>query len=220
MKREMLEWFHCESWEGDKKVLLVGDSIVWGSHKMVEQILPDGIAVTTIVTSLGVDEARFVKGLDLFANIDEKEYAIVYFNNGLHPHGQTADEYEKNYKKVIIELMKLIPSKKWILGLSTPISEDPNDPTDHSAPITDGNESPLKKKNDLVIEYNKRVRKIADELGVEYYDAYALMEDKTALKIDPYHYNEEGRRFFAQALSDVIVANLDYATSLYQSQNS
>ena len=209
MKREMLEWFHCEAWEGDKKVLLVGDSIIWGSHRMVEKLVPKGLAVTTVVTSLGVDEPRFVKGLDLFANIDDVEYELVYFNNGLHPHGQTADEYEQNYKKVVLELMKLIPSKKWMLGLSTPISEESGDPSEHSMPITDSDVSEIKKKNALVIEYNERVRKIADELGMEYYDAYTLMESKSALKTDPYHYNEEGRIFFAEAISNIIASNIN-----------
>lgn len=199
MARERMEWTHYESWEGDRKVLAVGDSIVWGAHKYMESQLGE-LALTTVVSAHGVNEEQFQRSVAMLATLNDEEYEVVYFNNGLHTRGQTPSEYAANYEKTLRELMRLIPAKKWILGLSTPISNKQTDKWDNTTPISNQEYRTLEEANALVIEFNEKVKEIAEKLDLPYYDAYSLMADKNDLKIDPYHYNADGRRIFAEAV--------------------
>ena len=205
MSREKLEWTHYESWEGDKKVLLIGDSIIWGSHSYAEKILAEKFALTTVVSAHGVNEAQFFKSVSMLATLNDSSYEAVYFNNGLHTRGQTADEYAENYETVLTALMEAIPAKKWILGLSTPISNMQTDIWDNTAPITEQEIKSLKERNELVLAYNEKVKAIAQKKGLPYYDAYALAKDYNHLKIDPYHYNKEGRKLIAEGICGYIL---------------
>lgn len=205
MSREKLEWTHYESWEGNKKVLVIGDSIVWGSHSFIETLLPEDLALTTVVSAHGVNEEQFFKSVSTLATLNDSFYEAVYFNNGLHPRGQSAEEYAKNYENVVTELIKVIPARKWLLGLSTPISSMQTDVWDNSTPITDKTINSLRERNDLVIEYNKKVKEIAHKLNLPFYDAYELVKDLNDLKIDPYHYNEDGRKIIAEGICGAIL---------------
>lgn len=208
MSREKLEWTHYESWEGDKKILVVGDSIIWGAHSYIEKLLDGKFGLTTVVSAHGVNEEQFLRSVSMLATLNDTYYEAVYFNNGLHPRGQTADEYAKNYEKVVAELMKAIPAGKWILGLSTPISNKQTDKWDNTVPITDKEKLSLKERNELVLEYNEKVREISAKLGVPCYDAYSLIESRDDLKIDPYHYNREGRELIAEAICECILKEI------------
>lgn len=208
MSRERLEWIHYESREGDKKILVVGDSIIWGAHSYIEKIIEGKFGLTTVVSAHGVNEEQFLKSVSMLATLNDSYYEAVYFNNGLHPRGQTADEYAKNYERCVAELIKAIPAGKWILGLSTPISNKQTDKWDNTAPITDKEKRSIEERNELVLEYNEKVREIADRLGLPCYDAYALVEGSDDMKIDPYHYNQEGRRLIAKGICDCILGEL------------
>ena len=209
MSRERLEWTHYESWEADRKVLFVGDSIIWGARTYIEKILPEGIGSTVLVTVHGVNEEQFVRSVSMLATLNDKEYEAVYFNNGLHPRGQTAEEYAENYERVVRELMGAIPTKKWILGLSTPISNKQTDIWDNTTPITEKEKIDLKERNDLVLEYNEKVKEIAQRLGLPYYDAYSLIDGRDDLKVDPYHYNQEGRELIAKGICEAVMRAVD-----------
>ena len=204
MSREQLEWTHYESWESDKKVLCIGDSIVWQARSYIEKILPKDIGLTTVVTAHGVNEEQFLKSVPALATLNDTYYEVVYFNNGLHTRGQSADEYAANYEKALLELMKAIPAGKWILGLSTPISNIQTDKWDNTTPISNQEIESLKERNDLVLEYNEKVKGIAAKLGLPCYDAYSLIEGRDDLKTDPYHYNKEGRQMIAEGICECI----------------
>lgn len=204
MSRERLEWIHYESWEAEKKVLFVGDSIVWGARSYIEKMLPEGVGTTVLVTAHGVNEEQFVRSVAMLATLNDPFYEAVYFNNGLHPHGQTAEEYAENYERVVTELIKAIPAKKWILGLSTPISNKQTEIWDNTAPITEKEKISLKERNDLVLEYNEKVKEIAQRLGLPYYDAYGLVDGRDDLKTDPYHYNSEGKELIASGICGAV----------------
>ena len=200
MRKEKLEWTHYESRDGDKKILAIGDSIIWGSHALIEQVLPEGYGLTTIATSDGVNEDNYVRCVSALATANDTYYEAVYFNNGLHIRGQNADEYEENYEKAVTELMKAIPAKKWILGLSTPIQGKPASNTDNEAPISNQDEKSIIALNAIIIEFNERVKKIAARLDLPCYDAYSFIEKRNDLKTDNYHYNLEGRQLIADAI--------------------
>ena len=205
MSREELEWTHYESREGDKKVLMVGDSIIWGARSYSEKILQKKFGLTTVVSAHGVNEAQYLKSVPVLATLNDSFYEVVYFNNGLHTRGQTADEYAENYEKTLTALMEAIPAKKWILGLSTPISNMQTEIWDNTTPITDQEKRSLEELNDLALAYNEKVKEIALRKGLPYYDAYSLIRDRNDLKIDPYHYNQEGRKLIAEGICGFIL---------------
>lgn len=206
--REKTEWIHYESQEGNKKILIIGDSILWGSHRYIEKALPDGFALTTVTTAHGVSDEQFVGSIAMLATLNDTDYEAVYFNNGLHARGQSAEEYERNYDRVLNELTEAIPAKKWILGLSTPISDKQTDAWDHTAPIDNRQIESLQKANELVREFNEKVIRIAKQRGLPYYDAYAFMEGRNELKVDPYHYSLEGRELLANAVCTYILKEI------------
>ena len=210
MSREKLEWTHYESWEADRKVLFVGDSIIWGARSYIEKILPEGVGSTVLVTAHGVNEEQYLRSVSMLATLNDPYYEAVYFNNGLHPRGQTAEEYAENYERVVRELMKAIPAGKWILGLSTPISNKQTEIWDNSTPITEKEKISLNERNELVLEYNEKVKEIAQRLGVSCYDAYELIDGRDDLKTDPYHYNKEGRELIAKGICEAIVNVSNY----------
>ena len=205
MSREQLEWTHYESWEGERKVLVIGDSIVWGAHSYIEKMLPQGLGLTTVVSAHGVNEEQFFKSVSMLATLNDSFYEAVYFNNGLHPRGQSAQEYAENYERVVCDLIRAIPARKWILGLSTPISNIQTDTWDNTTPITDQQKLSLKERNDLVLEYNEKVKEIAHRLDLPYYDAYAAAQNMNDLKVDPYHYNHAGRKIIAEGICGAIL---------------
>lgn len=206
---ETIGWIKYEVRSFEKvrpRVLLVGDSIIWGGHEFTANALADCADVNTFVTSFGVNDKRFTTIVETLCSMNDADYDVVYFNNGLHSHGQTPDEYAKNYNKTISALMKCFPKAKWILGLSTPVSENPKSGTQYDTPITEKRRADSAEKNTLACLYNEKVKAIAEKLTLPYLDAYSLMVDKDEWKVDCYHYNEQGRKLFGEAVASKILA--------------
>ena len=90
------------------------------------------------------------------------------------------------------------------MGLSTPISNKQTEIWDNTAPITEKEKISLKERNDLVLEYNEKVKEIAQRLGLPYYDAYGLVDGRDDLKTDPYHYNSEGKELIASGICGAV----------------
>ena len=59
-----------------------------------------------------------------------------------------------------------------------------------------------------MLEYNEKVKEIAQRLGLPYYDAYGLVEGRDDLKTDPYHYNKEGRELIAKGICGFVLNEL------------
>ncbi|MBQ8344722.1 MAG: SGNH/GDSL hydrolase family protein [Clostridia bacterium] len=219
MANESIEWTNCWREKADrdtKRILLVGDSIIWGAKSFVSKALPDHLAMTAIATSKGVDDPYYVAEIDLLCKQEGYAYEAVYFNNGLHTHGQSPKEYACNYRTALNTLREQIPNAVWILGLSTPIAINPSSGADHDTPITAQDRLEIKEKNDLVLAYNQEVRAIADELSLPCFDAYKLLEEKHAWKTDSYHYNEDGRSYLGRAIADVIQTECQLRRNEYE----
>lgn len=211
MANEKKEWTNTwhEDADTDKaRVLLIGDSIVNGIQHFLYKLLPEDVTGSAYMTSKGVDSEFFTKEIELTAEQDGCVYEAVYFNSGLHFHSQTPDEYEANYRKRLARLVKTVKTKRWIIGLSTPITVSPSDPSLTDTPIDVRGALPFSELNDTVIEYNKRAEKIAGEFGFEVFDAYSLMEPHSSMKSDSYHYNEHGKRLMAEAVAKKIGESL------------
>lgn len=209
MANEKIEWTFTWNEDADtdrRRCLLIGDSIVWGSRTDAYAAMREGLTLSTFATSKGVDSPFLLEEIALFCKQSENRFEAVYFNNGLHTHGQSPEEYGRNYRRVLSELRALLPDSPFILGLSTPISEVMGDPSAHAAPITVEERSRLLELDAGVLAYNREVLAIAKEEGLPFFDAYSHMLPHNELKKDPYHYNEEGRRIFGSAVAEQLMS--------------
>lgn len=205
---EAIGWMKHELRVTDRKLpklLMIGDSIVWGAHEYFGDTLDKYFDVTTFVSSMGVNGTRLTETLIELAKMSGVKYDAVFFNNGLHNHGQTVEEYTQNYKQTVDELTGYFSDAVWVLGLSTKVSDNSVSGEEHETPITRQERLDNEKQNALVIEYNKSVKAIAKEKNIPVFDAYSLLEDKDEWKADCYHYNSEGKEFFARALYQKIL---------------
>ena len=204
---ERIEWTRIWREDADretKRVLLVGDSIIDGSKGKIQKYLPQGYAITSIATSKGVDDPFFIKEIDLLCAQEDYRYAAVYFNNGLHFHGQTPEVYAANYRAALEQLRKMLPDTPVMLGLSTPLTEGHGNPGEHETPIT------LRDTNDTVVAYNQQVRALAAELNLPCFDAYGLMEPHPELKRDDgTHFSDEGNELLGAEIANAIAGMVD-----------
>ncbi|MBQ9544118.1 MAG: SGNH/GDSL hydrolase family protein [Clostridia bacterium] len=206
---EAIGWIIYEQRSKDEdlpRILLIGDSIVWGAHEAFFEAVKENYSVTTFVSSMGVNEKRFFDTVSGLCGIDGLRFDAAFFNNGLHTHSQTVEEYAENLKNTLKKLIERFPEAKWMIGTSTKISVNPNSPETTDTPITELRREENETKNALMLAYNEEVKKAASELGVELFDSYTLLEDKDSWKIDPYHYNGEGRKVLGEALAKALTA--------------
>ena len=212
MQNETIEWTRC--WREDantdkKRILLIGDSLIDGSKREVFYALPDGYATTAVITSKGVDNPYFTREILLFCEQERFDYQAVYFNNGIHDHGQTIEEFESNLNAALDVLMKKIPHAKWILGLCTPATPHNDSGQFYEAPVTvdlaEGY-APICRR---ILLWNEVIRKVASERGLPVMDAYSLLAPHPEYKVDMYHLNEEGKRVFGQAIAAKLKEELD-----------
>ncbi len=209
MANEKIEWTYGWNEDADTskaRCLAIGDSIVWGSRSDAYRALDGSVTLSTFATSKGVDSPYLVEEIDLFCRQNNFCFEAVYFNNGLHTHGQSPEEYGKNYRRVLSKLRALLPHAKFLLGLSTPISEVMGDPTVHAAPISVEERENLLALDRNVVAYNQEVLAIAKEEGLPCFDAYSLMKPHSDKKTDPYHYNPEGRQIFGSAVAEQLLS--------------
>lgn len=198
---ERIEWTRYWREDADlnsKKVLLIGDSIVNGCISDIQKNLPDGYAVTAVVSSKGLNNPYFIKEISLFCEQENNQFEAIYFNNGLHFQGQSPDEYKENYKTMLRQLRALLPSTPIILGLSTPLTcGDGGDPQKHETPVT------LKETNSTVLAFNEKVLEVAKEEGLPTFDAYGLMVLHPELKTgDGCHFNDLGKVLLGKAIAE------------------
>ena len=200
---ERIEWTRYWREDADldtKKVLLIGDSIVNGCIHEIQKNLPEGYAVTAIVSSKGLNNPYFIKEISLFCEQENFRFEAIYFNNGLHFQGQSPAEYQENYRRMLDQLKALMPDVPMVLGLSTPLTCGTGaDPQKHETPVT------LKETNETVIAFNQKVLEIAKERSLPVFDAYSLMAPQPELKSpDGCHFTDEGKTFLGKAMADAI----------------
>ena len=204
MLNETIEWTRCWREDADtdkKRILLIGDSLIDGSKREVYYALPEGYATTAIMTSKGVDSPYFAREISLFCEQEGFQYCAVYFNNGIHDHGQTPEEFGKNLRAVLEELMKKIPDAKWILGLCTPATPHDDNGQFYEAPVTVDLAEGYAPVCRRILVYNDVIRSVAKELNMPVFDAFSLLAPHPEYKVDAFHLNPEGKKLFGRAIA-------------------
>jgi len=186
--REATEWIVSYAYNANDtklpRVLLVGDSICNGYNKEVCQELAGTAYVTFFATSKCVCDKSYLRSLALF--LDEADYAVVHFNNGLHSLSSDRQDWETCLRAAV----KLIKDKgkgaKLVWASSTPLK----DPA-----LT------AKAK-----ELNAIAARVMAEEGVPTDDLFALMDplDRDANWSDTFHFKNEAKKMQARAVGDCV----------------
>ena len=190
-KQEGVGWLDVFSYnENSKKprVLLIGDSIVRQYIDPVRSGLKNKYIITRLSTSKSICSSQYIKQLDIAMT---QPYDIILINNGLHDFLSSNNKYEKCYLKVIHYLFKTNPKSKIMLISTTGVR---------------GN----KKRNDIVIQRNKSLKKISKTYHLSYIDLYSIIDGKDELFKDTYHYKIEGVDLLAKKMiSSILQVDLD-----------
>lgn len=181
-------WYNATS---DKlpRILLIGDSICKGYQGVVRKELAGTAYSSYYATSKCVTDRSFLKELRYV--LDEYDYAVVNFNNGLHSLGKNPAKWEEGLRKAI----DLIKEKgtKIIWTSSTPL-KDP-------------------KRTEEVKVLNEIALRVMKEKGVPINDLYALMDphDRNTMWVDTYHFTGEGRKLQGKQIAKAIRETLGKA---------
>lgn len=180
------------------RVLLIGDSILNGYYKGVENLLKDKAYVDAWVNPYCQSE-RFNS---LLAEVLTKNgpYDVVHFNLGLHgwQEGRIKDGTFIPLTKALVEVIRKVnPNAKIIWANTTPVTVK-GEPEKLDPEI-----------NPIIIEHNRMAAGVMKEMGVTINDFYGLLVDKLKLAHgDQFHWKPEAYKILANATARELISKL------------
>ena len=186
-QKESIEWLRlwCENTHSTlPRVALIGDSITEQVFESIKKELEGVAIVDFLVTSYSILSPAYTSMVKAF--VEDTDYAVVYFNYGLHASNVSIEEYEAAYRKMIAELLK----KSQVLLASTTVVH-----TQKSDEV-----------NQRVQARNACAQKIAKEFGLTMDDGYGItveMGEKGKIE-DGVHLNEMGKERLAKHKAELI----------------
>ena len=186
--REATEWIVSYAYNATDtrlpRVLLIGDSICNGYNKEVSQELAGTANVTFFATSKCVCDKSYLRSLAFF--LDEYDYAVIHFNNGLHSLSSNRRDWEACLRAAIRLIKEKGKGAKILWASSTPL-KDP-------------------KLTEKAKELNAIAARVMTEAGVPTNDLFALMDplDRETHWSDTFHFKGEAKRLQAKAVGDCV----------------
>ena len=196
-KHENVEWsvsyaYHLSDASKDlPRIFLVGDSICKGYQDKVRKKLEGSAAVTYWASSYCVTSSNFLRFLEVY--LDEAEYAVVHFNNGLHSLRSDIVDYTNMLSAAFSLIKNKCPRAKIVWASSTPLNTDD---TTNSA---------------KVIALNAAADKLVSGIsGVATNDLFALMNplDRFTYWNDVCHYKDVGYELLASQVVEKVAAEM------------
>ncbi len=186
--REATEWITSYAFNANDtklpRVLLIGDSICNGYSGDVCKEVAGTAYVTFFATSKCVCDKSYLRSLAFF--LDEADYAVIHFNNGLHSLSSNRRDWEACLRASIRLIKEKGRGAKIFWASSTPL-KDPQ--------LTEK----AKELNAIA------ARVMADE-GIPTNDLFALMDplDRAAHWGDTFHFKGEAKKMQAKAVADCV----------------
>lgn len=186
--REGTEWIVSYAYNASDsklpRVLLVGDSICNGYSGDVCKELAGTAYVTFFATSKCVCDTSYLRSLAFF--LDESDYAVIHFNNGLHSLSSNRQDWETCLRAAVKLIKEKGKGAKIIWASSTPLK----DPA-------------LTKK---AIELNVIAARVMADEGVPTDDLFALMNplDREVHWSDTFHFKGEAKTMQAKAIGECV----------------
>ena len=170
------------------RVLLVGDSICQGYQGKVRAKLEGKANVTYWASSYCVTSPGYLRLLAFY--LDEAEYDVVHFNNGLHSCETPIADYAKAYRAALRLIKKKQPKAKLVWASSTPINTQDA-------------------RADKVVALNAAASRAAESVGdVAANDLYSLVNplERKSYWVDTHHYTDAGYEILASQVVEKVVA--------------
>jgi len=191
---ENIEWsisyqFHLTDKQKDlPRVLLVGDSITNYYQEELRELLDGKMTVSYWVSSFCVTSPEYMK--ILASHLDEADYSVVHFNNGLHSLWTPTEAYVKRLEEAVRLIKEKKPNAKIVWANSTPVNDD----------------YMYKKAKELNAAAAKMFAEKFPEIPTD--DLFAVMDplDRKAYFADKCHPNEAGKKIVAQAVAKCLLA--------------
>ncbi len=196
--RERIEW--CDIWITNAehtdlpRVLLIGDSIVRGYFRGVEQALEGQADCARLTTSRCICDPVFFDELKLL--LAQYRFDVIHFNNGLHGWGYTEDQYKAAFPRLLDALQQHSRGAKLIWTTTTPVR--------HREALGE-----LSETTDRVRRRNAIAAEFVEPLGLPVNDLFALVIDHPEYySPDGVHFNADGIRAQAQQVAQTIQPHL------------
>lgn len=188
-------WDHAED-ASQARVLLIGDSISCGYGPVVIKELEGKVHVDRMANSRGVHDPILFKEIRMA--MEDCNYRVIHFNNGLHAFHLSDEEYGAGLKKYLQMIQEQSRGAKLIWASSTPVTQ-----TVAGYPLDE-------EKNAIVIRRNAVAEGIMKEHHIAVNDLYRLVVGNAeVLAGDGYHYNEKGYQVLGKAVTGRIAEYLD-----------
>ena len=196
--REAIEW--ADVWIPDAngttlpRVLLIGDSITRGYYPQVAEKLKGKASVARLATSKSLGDPALLAEVALV--LDQCQFDIVHFNNGLHGAGYSNEEYGKSFPDLVATIRKYAPKAKLIWATTTPTR-------------TKENLSVIAEGTKRVQDRNKIAEGIVTKEGIAVDDLYDLVKDHAEYwSQDGVHFNGKGVAVQAEQVAKQISERL------------
>jgi len=198
ISREAIEW--CNIWIPDAngtklpRVLLIGDSITGGYGPKVADEMKGKVSVARLTTSKSIGDPALLAEVAMV--LDQCQFDVVHFNNGLHGWGYSEAEYEKSFSDLVGTIRKQAPKAKLIWATITPMRQAGKLET-----IAEGTER--------VKARNKIAEGIVAKERISVDDLYSLVKDRPDYwSKDGVHFNGKGIAVQAEQVTERILENL------------
>lgn len=175
------------------RVLLVGDSVMYGYQSEVMQALNDTAHFDVWLTPWHLNSDGLRQKLRKY--VSGEKYDVIHFNIGLHgwqegriPKGQ----YESLLRQYVDVLLADAGPAKLIWASTTPMmtKETPRqiDPVN----------------NPTIVKRNAIAERVMIEKGITINDLYTPMSENLNMGVDQFHWSDEGKQLQAKAVAQAI----------------
>lgn len=196
--RERIEWIDIWVTDADKtdlpRVLLVGDSITRGYFDAVEKHLAGKAYCARLTTSKCVSDPTFNDDLRLM--LEQYEFSVIHFNNGLHGWGYSEDQYRDGLQNTVVAVKEHAGNAKLIWATTTPVREKTDLET-------------FAEQTDRVKVRNKLAAEIMSEQQIPTDDLFELVKVHSAWTSgDGVHFNGQGNEALAKQVAESVAESL------------
>jgi len=187
-QREATEWVVSYWYNADSsklpRILLIGDSICNGYQGMVNKELAGTAYTSFYASSKCVTDRTYLSQLAFM--LDEYDYAVIHFNNGLHSLNTPLAEWEAGLRAAVRLIKEKSKGARIIWASSTPL-----------------------KNPDLTAKakkLNETAEKVMRENDIPINDLFFPMDamDRNRFWADVYHFTDDAREIQAKQVSGLI----------------
>jgi hypothetical protein len=178
------------------RILLVGDSILNGHQKKTTELLSGSAVVNVWINPNATMQPREVYvAYQHLVNGKPHPYEVVFFHQSIDDLKYVkTDKLGQMMKEHVMSIRSKLPKARLIWASATPITEK-EDPAALNAKI-----------NPVIVERNRIVAKIMEEMDVEVIDLYGLLVDKTHLAFgNSTHWKEPAYDLISQKVAETIL---------------